>query len=67
MRTIQLRPHEGAATPKELDLLQGTDLEGPRTKRTGRGRSDLHGQFGPYPLHFPLRLGRHHRLGTHTR
>ena len=65
MRLTQLHRHESAATPKDLDLLKGTELGQPDSERTGRGRSDLRGQFGAYPVRFPVRLsGRsHHLLG----
>lgn len=65
MRTMRLRRPESAATPKDLDLLKGTELGQPGPERTGGGLSDLRGQFGPYPVRFPVRLsGRsHHSLG----
>lgn len=63
---MQLHRSEGAATPKALDLLRGTDLGGPGSERTGQGLSDLHGEFGAYPVRAPVRLPRrpHHSTGS---
>ncbi|MGM0619063.1 MAG: hypothetical protein ACQEUI_13140 [Actinomycetota bacterium] len=66
MGTTPLRPPEGEARPKDLDLLDGNEPGRPSSARTGRGRSDLHGQFGPYPRRFPLRSERHHRPGKRS-
>jgi hypothetical protein len=63
MRTTQLQRRGSPATPKDLDLLQGTDLGRPSPERTGRRPSDIHGEFGPYPLRAPVR---HHRTGKRS-
>lgn len=63
MRTMQLRRPGGAATPKDLGLLKGTGLGQQGAEPTGSGLSDLRGQFGAYPVRFPVRLsGRSHDL-----
>jgi len=63
---LHLHRPETDATPKELDLLEGTELERPSSERNGSGLSDMHGQFGPYPQRYPQRIGRRHRPGKHT-